>query len=73
MMGCHFLNSKVKKTQVQHLSKYMKDTGSIILWFTSDISDIIFGDTVWELTLNSFTEINKSIPIQNISITIICR
>jgi ABC-type multidrug transport system ATPase subunit len=43
----------------------MKDTGSIILWFTSDISDLIFGDTVWELTLNSFTEINKSIPIPN--------
>ena len=63
--GLSFLNSKAKKTQVQRLSKYMKDTGSIILWFTSDISDLIFGDTVWELTLNSFTEINKSIPIPN--------
>jgi len=61
--GLSFLNSKAKKNQVQRLGKYIKDTGSIILWFTSDISDLKFGDTVWELTLNSFTEINKSIPI----------
>jgi len=63
--GLSFLNSKAKKTQVQRLSKYMKDTSSIILWFTSDISDLIFGDTVWELTLNSFAEINKSIFVTN--------
>jgi len=58
--GLSFLNSKAKKTQVQRLSKYIKDTGSIILWFTSDISDLKFGDSVWELTLDSFTEITKS-------------
>ena len=61
--GLSFLNSKAKKTQVQRLSEYRKDTGGIILWFTSDISDLIFGDTVWELKLDSFAEINKSIPI----------
>ena len=61
--GLSFLNSKAKKNQVNRLSNYMKDTGSIILWFTSDISDLKFGDTVWELTLDSFTEINKSKPI----------
>jgi ABC-type multidrug transport system ATPase subunit len=63
--GLSFLNSKAKKNQVNRLSNYMKDTGSIILWFTSDISDLKFGDTVWELTLDSFTEINKRIPIPN--------
>ena len=61
--GLSFLNSKAKNNQVQRLYKYIKDTGSIILWFTSDISDLKFGDTVWGLTLDSFTEINKSKPI----------
>ena len=61
--GLSFLNSQAKNNQVQRLYKYIKDTGSIILWFTSDISDLKFGDTVWELTLDSFTEINKSKPI----------
>ena len=63
--GLSFLNSKAKKNQVKILSNYMKDTGSIIIWLTSDISDLKFGDTVWELTLNSFTEVNKSIPMPN--------
>jgi energy-coupling factor transporter ATP-binding protein EcfA2 len=63
--GLSFLNSKAKKIQVKSLSDYTKDTGSIIIWLTSDISDLKFGDTVWELTLNSFTEINKSIPMPN--------
>jgi len=61
--GLSFLNSKAKKTQVQRLGKYIKETGSIILWFTSDISDLKFGDTAWELTLDSFTEIDQSISI----------
>ena len=63
--GLSFLNSKAKKIQVKSLSNYTKDTGSIIIWLTSDISDLKFGDTVWELTLNSFTEVNKSIPMPN--------
>ena len=63
--GLSFLNSKAKKNQVKSLSNYTKDTGSIIIWLTSDISDLKFGDTVWELTLNSFTEVNKSIPMPN--------
>ena len=61
--GLSFLNGKAKKIQAQRLDRYIKDTGSIIIWFTSDVSDLKFGDTVWELTLNSFTEINKRIPI----------
>ena len=63
--GLSFLNSKAKEIQVKSLSNYTKDTGSIIIWLTSDISDLKFGDTVWELTLNSFTEVNKSIPMPN--------
>ena len=58
--GLSFLNSKAKKDQVKRLDNYIKDTGSIILWLTSDISDLKFGDSVWELTLDSFTEITKS-------------
>ena len=58
--GLSFLNNKAKKDQVKRLDNYIKDTGSIILWFTSDISDLKFGDSVWELTLDSFTEITKS-------------
>jgi len=61
--GLSFLNCKAKKIQAQRLDRYIKDTGSIIIWFTSDVSDLKFGDNVWELTLNSFTEINKRIPI----------
>jgi energy-coupling factor transporter ATP-binding protein EcfA2 len=58
--GLSFLNNKAKKDQVKRLDNYIKDTGSIILWFTSDISDLKFGDSVWELTLDSFIEITKS-------------
>ena len=58
--GLSFLNSKAKKDQVKRLDNYIKDTGSIILWLTSDISDLKLGDSVWELTLDSFTEITKS-------------
>ncbi len=58
--GLSFLNNKAKKDQVKSLDNYIKDTGSIILWLTSDISDLKFGDSVWELTLDSFTEITKS-------------
>ena len=57
--GLSFLNNKAKKDQVKRLDNYIKDTGSIILWFTSDISDLKFSDSVWELTLDSFTEITK--------------
>ena len=58
--GLSFLNNKAKKDQVKSLDNYIKDTGSIILWLTSDISDLKFGDSAWELTLDSFTEITKS-------------
>ena len=58
--GLSFLNNKSKKDQVKSLDNYIKDTGSIILWLTSDISDLKFGDSAWELTLDSFTEITKS-------------
>ncbi|MEC8984072.1 MAG: ATP-binding cassette domain-containing protein, partial [Candidatus Neomarinimicrobiota bacterium] len=58
--GLSFLNNKAKKDQVKRLDNYIKETGSIILWFTSDISDLKFGDSVWELTLDSFIEITKS-------------
>ncbi len=58
--GLSFLNNKAKKDQVESLDNYIKDTGSIILWLTSDISDLKFGDSAWELTLDSFTEITKS-------------
>ena len=57
--GLSFLNNKAKKDQVKRLDNYIKDTGSIILWLTSDISDLKFADSVWELTLDSFTEITK--------------
>ncbi len=58
--GLSFLNNKAKKDQVKSLDNYIKDSGSIILWLTSDISDLKFGDSAWELTLDSFTEITKS-------------
>ena len=58
--GLSFLNNKAKKDQVKRLNNYIKGTGSIILWLTSDISDLKFGDSIWELTLDSFTEITKS-------------
>tara|TARA_B100000315_G_scaffold227498_1_gene235493 strand:+ start:1399 stop:2715 length:1317 start_codon:yes stop_codon:yes gene_type:complete len=61
--GLSFLNNKAKKDQVKRLDNYIKDTGSIILWFTSDISDLMFSDSVWELTLDSFIEITKSKPL----------
>ena len=58
--GLSFLNNKAKKDQVKSLDNYIKDSGSIILWLTSDISDLKFGDSAWELTLDSFNEITKS-------------
>ena len=62
--GLSFLNNMAKKTQVKRLTNHIKETDSIVLWFTSDISDIKFGDTAWELTLNSFTKMDKILPVQ---------
>ena len=64
-----FLSPKSKSTCVQQLIKYSEQTGCIIIWVTSDGSDIMFADSAWTLTLESITkteevQINKLERIQ---------
>ena len=64
-----FLSPKSKSTCVQQLIKYSEQTGCIIIWVTSDSSDIMFADSAWTLTLESITkteevQINKLERIQ---------
>ena len=64
-----FLSPKSKSTCIQQLIKYSEQTGCIIIWVTSDSSDIMFADRAWTLTLESITkteevQINKLERIQ---------
>ena len=64
-----FLSPKSKRTCIQQLIKYSEQTGCIIIWVTSDSSDIMFADRAWTLTLESITkteevQINKLERIQ---------
>ncbi len=53
-----FLNRRNKKKVVEYIRNKIKETSSIILWFTSDIYDLKYGDTNWELTSTTFLQIS---------------
>ena len=56
--GLSFLNDDSKKNWVNWIRNKIS-RGKIVLWFTSDPTDLAFGDTKWELRLSSFQSLDK--------------
>ena len=56
--GLSFLNDDSKKNWVNWIRNKIS-RGKIVLWFTSDPTDLAFGDTKWELSLSSFQSLDK--------------
>ncbi|MBC8215103.1 MAG: ATP-binding cassette domain-containing protein [Candidatus Marinimicrobia bacterium] len=52
-----FLNRRNKKKVVEYIRNKTKEIPSIVLWFTSDIFDVEYGDTHWELTSSNLQQI----------------
>lgn len=51
--GLSFLNEHSKEKMLSYIHKKIKLTGCIVLWLTSDINDLEYGQTAWELSLSS--------------------
>jgi len=56
--GLSFLNDDSKKNWVNWIRNKIS-RGKIVLWFTSDPTDLAFGDTKWELSLSGFQSLDK--------------
>ncbi len=48
-----FLSQKNKDQMIQYIQKHIAQTSTHVLWFTSDITDIKYGDTSWEFSSSS--------------------
>jgi len=57
--GLSFLSDTAKKICVEQLNNFIQSNNSIILWFTSDVNDLNFGNSCWELTLSDFKKTNS--------------
>ncbi|HIB27070.1 MAG TPA: ATP-binding cassette domain-containing protein [Candidatus Marinimicrobia bacterium] len=55
--GLSFLNDDSKENWVDWIRNKIS-RGKIVLWFTSDPTDLAFGDTKWELSLSSFQSLD---------------
>ena len=67
--GFSFLSEKNKIESVDMLRDWVQISGSIVIWTTSLIEDLKYGDSRWKLSLESFVpydpkEKNKYLPIQ---------
>ena len=56
--GLSFLNDDSKKNWVDWIRNKIS-RGKIVLWLTSDPTDLAFGDTKWELSLSGFQSLDK--------------
>jgi len=56
--GLSFLNDDSKKNWVDWIRNKISRE-KIVLWFTSDPTDLAFGDTKWELSLSGFQSLDK--------------
>ena len=61
--GLSFLNNDSKKNWVDWIRNKIS-RGKVVLWFTSDPTDLAFGDTKWELSLSDFRSLD-TIPDLN--------
>ena len=53
-----FLSDQMKKKVVEQFFKIQQNE-SVIIWFTSDESDLKYGNTIWELTPSALVKINS--------------
>lgn len=51
--GLSFLNQDRKMMVVDYINKKVDESSCIVLWLTSDCSDLQFGTSMWELNLQS--------------------
>ncbi len=51
--GLSFLNEHSKEKMLDFMQEKIESTGCIVLWFTSDLKDLAYGQTSWELSLSS--------------------
>jgi energy-coupling factor transport system ATP-binding protein len=56
--GLSFLADDAKRNVVNYLKQYIDNHSSTILWFSSDINDMDYTDSAWELTQSSFSKID---------------
>ncbi len=61
--GLSFLNDDSKKNWVNWIRNKIS-RGNVVLWLTSDPTDLAFGDTKWELSLSDFRSLD-TIPDLN--------
>ncbi len=59
--GLSFLNDRTKENIIHQIKEKVEKTDVIVLWFTSDMNDLNYGDTQWELTLSSMQRWSESI------------
>jgi len=56
--GLSYLNQSIKKKWISWINEKYGDKKTI-LWFTSDLSDLSYGNTRWELSLGNLKKIDK--------------
>ena len=54
-----FINDTMKRKVIQKIQDNIQNKKQIVLWFTSEITDLQFSQSQWELSLSSFS---KRIP-----------
>ncbi len=60
--GLSFLNRGIKESQIKFIRKEIHQWKMTVLWFTSDVNDLEYGDSTWGLTLSDFHEIALPVP-----------
>ena len=55
--------SNINKTKYLKIAKNFSEVDTIVVWLTSEYSDLDFGDTVWELSSNNLCHPNVKNPI----------
>ncbi len=59
--GLSFMNRDAKEKMVTYMREKVRSEKCIILWFSSDRGDASYGDTHWELRLDTFEELSGTV------------
>ncbi len=62
--GLSFLSNASKDRVVELLRRLIDESGTIIIWFTSEPGDCRYGDALWRLSLSGFDS------IENLAVTV---
>jgi len=61
--GLSFLTLKTKQKWVEKIREKIQSKNFIVIWFTSDPSDLDYGDSIWEMTSAFFKKYESKIPL----------